>query len=437
MKNGHRRGQKNSTGANRANRETEGSKLALLGGRSIRSRPFTAWPIFGKPEEKRLIGTLRSGKWGRLDGREVAEFERRFATMHGCKYGIAIVNGTVSLRLGLMAAGIQAGDEVIVPPYTFFSTASAIIESNAVPVFADIDLETFNLEPKAVEAAITPRTKAIIPVHFAGQPADMDALMRIAKKRSLFVIEDAAHAHGASYRNRAAGSLGHLGSFSFQSSKNLTAGEGGIITTNDDRLAEACRSMHNCGRVPGGVWYEHHVISGNYRMGEFQGAVLNGQLGRLEQQTKTRDRNGRYLASKLAAFPGLRPQQRPTHCTRHSYHLFMLRLEEQRFGAPRMAVVKALQAEGIPCSAGYGFSLNHQPMFHNQAFGPFLPQAKLNYRKVHCPNSDLICQEQGIWIEHRVLLGSGADMDDVAQAFEKVYESREALRDWATEKGAK
>src|SRR5882762_8534806 len=166
------------------------------------------WPIFGRPEEKRLLRTLRSGKWGRLNGREVAEFEKRFAAMHGCKHGIGVVNGTVSLRIALQAAGIEAEDEVIVPPYTFFSTASAVIEANAVPVFADTDLETFNLDPKAVEAAITARTRAIIPVHFAGQIADMDSIMAIAKKRKLIVIEDAAHAHGAIYKKRPAGSLG-------------------------------------------------------------------------------------------------------------------------------------------------------------------------------------------------------------------------------------
>src|SRR5437867_222010 len=229
------------------------SKLALLGGRPVRSRPFTSWPVFGKAEEQRLLRTLRSGKWGRLDGKQVAEFEQRFIAMHGCKHGIAVVNGTVSLRIGLMAAGLRADDEVIIPPYTFFSTASAVVEVNAVPVFADIDLDTFNIDPVAIEAVVTPRTRAIIPVHFAGQPADMDLIMAIASKHKLVVIEDAAHAHGASYKNRSAGSIGHMGSFSFQSSKNLTAGEGGIIITNDDALAESCRSIQNCGRIPKGV----------------------------------------------------------------------------------------------------------------------------------------------------------------------------------------
>lgn len=405
-------------------------KLALLGGKPVRTRPFPSWPIFGKPEEQRLLRTLRSGKWGRLSGSEVAEFEKRFAAMHGCKHGIAVVNGTVSLRIALMAAGIPAHAEVIVPPYTFFSTASAVIEANMIPVFADVDLNTFNLDSKAVEAAITPRTRAIIPVHFAGQPADMRALMAIAKKHKLLVMEDAAHAHGASYRNKPAGSLGHIASFSFQSSKNLTSGEGGIITTNDDKLAESCRSIHNCGRIPTGIWYEHHVISGNYRLGEFQGAVLNAQLDRLEQQTITRDRNGQYLASKLSWLPGVYPQWRPKDCTRHSYHLFMLRLDGKEFGAARAAVLKALQAERIPCSAGYGWSLHQQPMFRNRAFGPYLPDASkgLDFRKVHCPNSDLLCREQCVWLEQSLFLGTRADMDEIANAFEKVYENRDKLK---------
>jgi dTDP-4-amino-4,6-dideoxygalactose transaminase len=404
-------------------------KLALLGGKPVRTKPFPSWPVFGKTEEKRLLRVLRSGKWGRLHGPEVADFENRFAAMHGCKDGIAVVNGTVSLRIALIAAGIRAEDEVIIPPYTFFSTASAVIESNAVPVFADIDLDTFNLDPKAVEATITPRTRAVIPVHFAGQPADMKAIMAIARKRKLVVIEDAAHAHGASYRNKPAGSLGHIASFSFQSSKNMTAGEGGILTTNDSALAESCRSIHNCGRVPTGVWYEHHVVSGNYRLGEFQGAVLNAQLDRLEAQTQTRDRNGRYLAAKLGRLPGVFPQKRPADCTRHSYHLFMLRIDRRKFVAPRAAVLKALQAEGIPCSAGYGFSLHQQPMFRNKAFGPYVPKAlpKLDYRRTACPNSDLICREQCVWLEQNIFLGSRGDMDDIVRAFEKVFENREIL----------
>jgi dTDP-4-amino-4,6-dideoxygalactose transaminase len=407
-------------------------RLALLGGQPVRDRSFPRWPIFDERDEQRVLTALRTGKWGRLDGNEVQAFEQAFAHRHGCRHGIAMVNGTVSLRLGLIAAGIEPGAEVIVPPYTFFSTASAVIEANMVPVFADVDLASFNLDPAAAEAAITPRTRAVIPVHFAGQPADMDAINAIAKKHNLLVLEDAAHAHGASYKHRPAGSLGDLASFSFQSSKNLTSGEGGIVTTNDDKLAAECRSLHNCGRIPTGVWYEHHVISGNYRLGELQGALLNAQLERLEEQTRTRDGNGKYLAERLAKLPGIHPQARPEFCTRHAYHLFMLRIEEDAFGAPRGAVVEALKAEGVPCSAGYGFSLYKQPMFQSKAFGPYLAEQRkqLDYSRVHCANSDLLCREQALWLEQAMFLGPRADMNDIAGAFQKIHENGPELADW-------
>jgi dTDP-4-amino-4,6-dideoxygalactose transaminase len=405
------------------------STLAILGGAPVRAHPFPAWPIFDETDEARVLAALRSGRWGRLAGEQVAEFEQRFAAMHGGRHGIAMVNGTVSLRIALMAAGLQAEDEVIVPTYTFLSTATAVVEANCVPVFVDVDLDTFNIDPAAIEAAITSRTKAIIPVHFAGQPADMEAILAIAGRHKLLVLEDAAHAHGAVWRDRSAGSIGHVGSFSFQSSKNLTSGEGGILVTNDDALAEACRSMHNCGRVPGGVWYEHHVISGNYRLGELQGALLNSQLDRLETQTITRDANGRYLAGRLAAIPGLHPQSRPEFCTRHSQHLFMLRLDAAGLGAPRASVLEALRAEGIPCSAGYGYPLPDQPLFRNRAFGPYLAhaRARLDYTRVSCPNSRLICSDQGVWLDQSMMLGTQADMDDIAAAFEKVHAHRHDL----------
>lgn len=403
--------------------------LALFGGEPVRTRPFVSWPVFGATEEERLLRVLRSGQWGRLDGAETEEFETRFAAMHGCQHAIAVVNGTVALRIALLAAGIRAADEVIVPPYTFVATATAVLEANAIPVFADVDRTTFNIDPAAVAAAITPRTKAIIPVHFAGQPADMDALLALARPRGIVVIEDAAHAHGASYRGHPAGSLADMATFSFQSSKNVTAGEGGIITTNDDRLAAACRSIHNCGRVPEGVWYEHHVVSGNYRLGEFQAAVLNGQLDRLEEQAQTRERNGRRLAERIGSIAGLHPQRRPSDCTRHAYHLFMMRIDQAVFGASRDSVLKALEAEGVPCSAGYGYSLPDQPLFRNKAFGPFVPDARatLDYASTRCPNSDTLCREQAVWLGQNLLLGPDDDVDDIAIAFEKIHAHRREL----------
>lgn len=405
--------------------------LALLGGNPVRSEPFPAWPVFGAPEEEALLRALRSAKWGRLAGDEVARFERRYADYHQAKHAVAVVNGTVALRLSLLAAGISAGDEVIVPPYTFLATASAVVECNAVPVFADLELETFNIDPKSVERLVTPRTKAIIPVHLGGMACDMDVLMAIAARHKLTVIEDACHAHGAEYKGRRVGAIGHMGVFSFQSSKNLTSGEGGIMLTNDEDLAGRFRSSHNCGRLPGRAWYEHFTIGGNYRLSEFQGAMLNAQFDRLDEQTATRDRNGRHLTEQLAKIPGVNPQRIGPDCTRHAFHLFAARLDPQVLGVSRDAFIEALNAEGVPCVPGYVIPLYRQRLFEDLAFGPYtayratLPE--LDYRKTCCPNCETISCQQGVWLEQRMMLARREDMDEIARAFQKVYDNRQAL----------
>ncbi len=404
------------------------SQLALLGGQSVRTAPFPSWPIFDKTDEDALLTALRSGKWGRQDGEQVARFERDFARCHGAEHGIAVVNGTISLQIALMAAGIRAGDEVIVPPYTFLATATAVIMANATPVFADIELDTLNISPKAIEAAITPRTRAIIPVHFGGLPADMDAIMAIARRHNLTVIEDAAHAHGAAWRGRPVGAIGHLGSFSFQSSKNLTSGEGGIILTSDADLAARCRSIHNCGRRPGHAWYEHFVMSANYRMTEFQGALLNAQLARLDEQVRRRDENGKRLIDGLRGIPGIRPQAYPADCTRHSFHLFCFRLIEAELGIPRDLFLKALAAEGIPCFGGYPWPLYRQRLFLDRAFGPYDGCRGIDYSQVHCANCETICYREGGWLEQRLMLGTTQDMDDILKAITKIIECRGELR---------
>ncbi len=408
-------------------------ELAILGGRPLREMPFPSWPVFGEEEERGLIRALRSGRWGKTEGEEVTRFERRFAAYCGARHGIAVTNGTVSLRIALLAAGLEAGDEVIVPPYTFIATASAVLEANGTPVFADIDPRTFNIDPRAVERAITPRTRAVIPVHMGGLPADMDRILEIARRHGIAVIEDAAHAHGSELGGRRAGSIGDMASFSFQSSKNLCCGEGGIITTSDDGLAERCSSFHNCGRIPGGVWYEHHRIGGNYRMGEFQGAVLDAQMDRLEGQFGTRERNALHLAEKLREIPGIHPQERGPDCTRHAYHLFLFRIDPRVFGIERRPFLEALRAEGIPACDGYLLPLYRQPLFLNRDFGPFRGRsgaAAPDYGAVRCPACEEVCGSQGAWMEQRLLLGSREDMDDIVRAFEKVHEGREALLSW-------
>jgi dTDP-4-amino-4,6-dideoxygalactose transaminase len=279
--------------------------LAINGGQKTIDKIFP-WPIFDETEVNTVADIVRSGKWGNPDcGDLVKAFEDEYAAFCGTKYALTCVNGSVALRLALIAIGVKPGDEVIVPPYTFITTSSIVLETNCIPVFVDIDPDTYNLDPDKIEAAITNRTKAIIPVHFAGQACDMDKIMAIAKKHNIRVIEDACHGHGAEYKGRKLGSIGDAGCFSFQSSKNLTSGEGGMVITNDEKLYDMMNSLRNVGRVKGGQWYEHHNLGCNYRITQLQVVLLANQLKRLEEQTKRRHDNGTYLNTLLEKIDGI------------------------------------------------------------------------------------------------------------------------------------
>lgn len=409
------------------------SKLALHGGTPVRTKPFPRWPVYAESDARAVAKVVLSGVWGRTTGKVVAQFEETFARFQGARHGVAVVNGTTGLRLALLAAGIEAGDEVIVPPYTFLASATSVVECNAVPVFVDIDPETYNLDPAMIEAAITPRTKAIMPVHFGGLACDMDRILAVARKHRLRVIEDACHGWGAKWKNKGLGCIGDLGVFSFQASKNLTAGEGGFLTTNDAALHERAVSFHNCGRlrpkagasVPQAAWYAHHLLGGNHRMTEMQGALLLSQLTRLKKQTHRRDANGRHLDQQLARIPGIRPMRRDGYVTLCSYHLYIFRYDPAGFaGRSRERFAAALKAEGVPVSTGYPMPLYRQPLFLEKNFGPYtgwqLSRPTLDYGAVSCPACEKACAGEALWLGQATLLGSRRDMDDIVEAVAKV-----------------
>ena len=397
--------------------------LAVNGGEKTVRKNF-AWPLFDESDVSEVTAIAQSGEWANPDCKgSVEKFEKEFADFCGSRFALSCVNGSVALRLALIASGVRPGDEVIVPPYTFIATASIVIEANCVPVFVDIHPDTYNIDPSKIEAAITPATRAIIPVHFAGMGCDMDRIMAIAAKHNLVVIEDAAHAHGGEYKGKKLGSIGHAGTFSFQSSKNLTAGEGGMIITDDEQYYERMNSLRNVGRVKGGQWYEHHYLGCNYRITQFQSALLSSQLRRLDAQTRKRDENGKYLSELLEAIPGISPLHRSAEITIHTYHLFIFRYDKSVFGGlPKAEFARMLAAEGVPAFMGYPQPLYKQPVFQKKNFMCYAIPEEVDYSKVSCPVAERACYEEGVWILQHAMLGERSDMEDFANAIRKIQQ---------------
>ena len=280
--------------------------LAIFGGEPIRKEPFPAWPRITEEMKRSLIHTFEEEEWG-VGSKTITLFNEQFATMQDAKYCLSIHSGTSAIWICLKAAGIEAGDEVILPSYTFIATATAVVLANAVPVFADIDKKTANLDPTSVEKLITKKTKAIIPVHTAGAPADMKAFLDISKKYNIPIIEDAAQGHGSMIDNKKVGAIGIGGIFSFQTSKNMSSGEGGAIVSNDESFIDACFSYHNCGRVRNGKWYEHFRLGSNMRMSALNAAVLLPQIKSVENDFILREKNRVYLDSQIGGIDGFVP----------------------------------------------------------------------------------------------------------------------------------
>ena len=406
------------------------SNLALLGGKPAKTRDFPAWPQYDHREEEALLEVLHSGVWWRTPGTRTLQFEQDFARYQQTQFGVACTNGTAALEMAVAALGIGLGDEVIIPDFTFVATASAVLAMGAMPVMVDVDPGSYNIDPDLAEKAITPRTKAIIVVHVAGMPCDMDRMLEIAKKHKLFLIEDSSHAHGSEWRGKRAGSMGDCGTFSFQASKLMTAGEGGIVVTNNPDLHVLIRSVHDCGRLPGEWFYAHFKNGSNYRLSEWQGAILSQQLSRLDEQAAIRTRNAAYLDRELALIEGIRPQQRDPRVTRNGNYCYIFHFDPAVFkGLKTEKFIEALNAEGIPTQASYP-PVRKLAVFQSGEYRKkLLPEQaaeKHEFLQVAHPVSD-DAAENTVWLVHRALLGTEQDAAEIAVAIRKIQRNVDEL----------
>jgi dTDP-4-amino-4,6-dideoxygalactose transaminase len=405
-------------------------KPALLGGTPVRTKRWPTWPVTNQVEEQEILGALRSGRWGRGTGKLVERFEEAYATLTGTKHCLAVANGTSALITSLNALGIGAGDEVIVPPYTFIATINSVLLQHALPVFVDTDRETFQIDASKVEAAITPETRALLPVHMGGASFDLGKMLEVSRRRNIPLIEDAAQAHLGEWRNRKVGSYGLAGCFSFQASKNLNSGEGGAIISSDEAFIEKCFTFHNNGRSRKVMTasFTYQSTGANLRLTEFQAAILTAQMTRLEEQSRRREMNAAYLTSQLSGIAGMTPQKLYPGCTRNAWHLYMFRYQPEAFaGLTRERFIAAMRAEGIPVSSGYS-PLNREPFLENvlnsRGFRRIYGEKRLAQwrERNQTPQNDQLCQE-ALWLTQTMLLDTREGMDQIVEAIRKVQKA--------------
>ena len=382
--------------------------LALFGGDPLRKAAYPAWPYLAPGDLERVRVVLESPNWGGSSA-AVSDFEELFAQFHDARFGIAVCSGTMALELALHALGIGPGDEVIVPAHSFVATATAVSRVGAEPVFVDIDEGSYNLDASKAAEAVSARTRAMIPVHFGGLVADMDQFADIAAERDLTLIEDAAHAHGAEWYGTRAGGLGTASAFSFQNSKVMTSGEGGILITNDENLAGLARSIANAGRLPQRGWFDHFNLGTNLRLSGLQAALLLGQLERLPEQIRLRAANFAKFREQLGEVPGFTLQQGPEGATVQTRYIVPGRIEEERFGVSRDDFVKAVQAEGVPVRPFYPHPLYANAVFRNRP-----------HRTQQCPVAEQASQDS-FWLPMNLFMGSEQDALEAAQAIAKVH----------------
>lgn len=414
------------------------AKLALRGGEPVeKDIKIPKWPIYNEQDETALLDVLRSRRWCRLyegsyEGSVGEEFEQKFADYHGAKYGVAVANGTVAIQLALRTLGVGERDEVLVPPCTFIGTASAVSEVGAIPIFVDVDPQTYQIDPGQVEKNITKRTKGLIAVHYAGYPADLDSLLPLVEKHKLFLIEDCCQAHGTEWEGRKVGTRGDMGCFSFQVAKSLTSGEGGFVLTNRKDLAEKAKLIHDFGRAVGRPAYEQNILSSNYRLSEFQAALLLSGMSRLEEQTNYKDRNGKFLKQQLKEIEGIQTLKEDRRITKRGYFVFILRYNESKFeGISRDRFLKALRAEGIPAETVYEIPLYRQPAFRKDNLKKVFPNkydSFPDYKNLRLPVMEKISAYEQIRLHHAVLLAEKKELQKITQAIVKIKENIDELR---------
>jgi dTDP-4-amino-4,6-dideoxygalactose transaminase len=406
-----------------------------MGGERARQDPYPHWPVHDERDIAAATRVIQSGNWGGYPypGPETAAFLKEFLAMQGGDYAVACVNGTVTMEVALRAAGLGWGDEVLVPAYTFQATAAAPMAAGCIPVIVDVDPNTYCMDPDAAEAAITDRTRAIIPVHLGAQMADMDAIMALADKYELIVIEDCAHAHGAKWNGRGAGTIGHFGSFSLQSSKTLTTGEGGVLICRTPELAKRAAGIINCGRshTPGGgpEAGDDYLMGANYRMGELQSALGRVALERFPEQARQREEMAAYMDEALSEIPGVRVLPRdPRHTTR-SFYRYILAIDPEVFGFDHEIVCAALEEEGIECWTGYE-AMHHYTLFQPHLSRLPVPTAfpeRFNFAEMDLPVAEKACQGEAVWLDEAIFRAGPKGVDDAVAALRKIYDNRAEL----------
>ena len=412
------------------------SELAILGGPKTRTEPWPAWPVWDQRDLDAVTEVIRSGRWGGYPypGPKTAELARKFAELQGGGHAVAMANGTVTMECALRAAQIGWGDEVIVPAYTFQATAAAPMAAGAIPVIVDVDPGTYCMDAGAAEKAVTPKTKAIIPVHLGANMADMDAIMALAEKHNLIVIEDCAHAHGAKWNGCGAGTIGHFGSFSLQSSKTLTSGEGGILLCRTEELARKVMAIIDCGRGHDGEGGtesgDSPLMGGNFRMTELQSALALVGIERFPEQAKKREQMAAYMDEALSEIPGVRLMRRdPRHTTR-SFYRYIFAIDPQVFGVEHDVCCAALLAEGVECEPGYE-PMHHYPLFQPGKSRLAVPNAfpeRFDFGSMSFPAAERACEHEAVWLDEAVFRDGHQGVDDAVAALKKIQKNATELR---------